>query len=465
MSENAGGIILGQRAGTRAPGGEGSAAGGRAEQDQRKYMHQGYDANGNRWAEQRTSGGNKGKGPSFGDMQDFSASENEGGGRRRRKAHQSPFERGSSNANANQHAGDQFDVNAPAQSNPNAGAAESYDAPPLVPPTGSKEAKAKALQELDDALTNGRGMQADMCLVFNGSPLQFAQKSADVRAPAGTMRSMEAGGQMRMDGQQGAKRGDVFDPTMYHIPADDVKQHFRSAEQHATIKDPKLKDVAQLTASRKSLLPLAVHVDNYHNPFSFPVGVRAKHEPLNQTIKGSSGKFMCVLPPGTGNMNKTIELRSKINAGKICAASHIATEDPSAMWKESGPDAPDVVMVKENSRLHGAIYNLVEGGQVDPIDLGACPVRQLYGGRFLDGVPKAAAMYAVDKMQRVKESTHAKMPNDHMAFTIHPLNYEERWDGTHLSREGFMASNNKDLHEDYLNTPQCVTLGVRMDYL
>lgn len=456
-----GGIVTGSRATARAPGGEGSAAGGRADPDQRQYTHRGYDANGNQWAEQRSSGGRKGKGPSFGDMQDFSASENEGSGRRRRKAHQSPFERGSSSSN--QYAGDQYDVNAPVQ--PNAGAAEHYDVPQLLPAGSSKEAEAQALKELDDALTKEKGMQADMCLTFNGSPLQFAQSSADVRAPAGTTRSKESGGQMRADAQPGARREGTFDPSVYHIPAADVHQNFRSAEQHATIKDQKMRDVATLTASRKSLLPLAVHVDNYHNPFSFPVGIRAKHEPLNTTIKGSSGKFLCVLPPGTGNMNKTIDLRPKINVGRICAASQIATEDPQAMWKESGPDAPDVVMVKENSRLHGAIHKLVVNGQVDPIDLGALPVRQLYGGRFLDGVPKAAAMYAVDKMQRVKESTHAKMPIDHMSFTVHPLNHEERWDGSHLTREGFLASNNRDAHEDYLNTPQCVTLGVRMDYL
>ncbi len=438
--------MMQSRASARAPGGEGSAAGARADAN-RPYNHLGYGPDGQKWSQQRTSGGDKG--PSFRDAQEFS--ESEGGSSRRRK-HQSPFERGSSS----HYAGDQYDVNAsPVSEQPSAGA-------PVTTEDGPSDEKKKknALEGL--SLDNVKGMTADMCLVYHGSPLDFARKSADLRPPAGTVRGEDA--KARGQDAVGARK-ETFNPTVYHIPKEEVQRHWQTPEERAALKDPRIKSMSQMTADRKTMLPLAVHVDSYHNPFSFPVGIRAKHADLNRTVKGSSGKFMCVLPPGTGNAQKTIDLRPKISVEKVHAGANIATQDLNAMWKDSGSDAPDLVMVKENSQLHKAIYRLVRNGQTDPIDLGALPVIQCYGGRYLDGVPKAAAMYAVDKMQRVKESSHAKMPIDDMSFEIHPLNYEERWDGTHLTREGFDARNNKTLHEDYLNTPQCVTVGMRMDYL
>lgn len=414
----------------------------RAEND--RYSVHGYDRNGNKWKQNRQK-------PTYNSMKQY-ASESEGEGsynRPQSREHNSPFSR-SSAAPADEgyeyenYAGgqaDQYDVNEAQHVGRDAGArAGPSSAPVAVPSVDSF-----------DIMTE-RGMSVDFSVPFSGSPFHFANGNAPIAPTADDARTPAS--------------GVVFTPTMFHFNKDTFPQILRAPQRMNGVKAAGAKAIARMTAEQQHVLPLSVAVEEYHNPFSFSVGLRSTHPPLNTISAGRSGQnYMAVLLPGTNQSKRVVDLRENIKVGGIIATASVANEDILRQCKPSGRRAPGVVMVEKDSALYATISAFSKKGKVEPIDLDALPVNTSQGGSFVDGVPKKAADYAIEYLQNIKSSKNGKIPVEAMGFSIHPLNYEERWDGHHMSGAGFDWKNNKQVYEDFMNRPVDLVVNMRMEYL
>lgn len=446
MSDEFGSAVMGSRvrtsnrtSGSRADDAEGS-----------EYTHRGYDRNtGQSWAEQRRTGA--GARATYGEMAGYvSGSGSEANyNRRERQSYKSRFgaEQHGHHAGAQQ---DEF------EENNYAGAEATPDVAAVVPVLTAQE-----LANFD--IANEKGLRHDLVVQFHGAPNQFERKrapvSADVDVESGATRAAS-------EWEARAEQMSSFDPSLCHFEGTALAKQMRAPARMMLLTDKNARAIADVVAAQRCVVPLAVTVRTGHNPFDYPIGIKASHDELNQATTLSGERFMVVLPPGTHDANKRIDLRSGINAPSVCASAAVATEDIRSQYKASGPDAPGFMMVKEGSTLHDAIETFSAGRKFKhPVDFSKLPTSKSAGGNYFDCVPEEAVYYALDQLRKIKGSNHGKLSVDNVSFTVHPCNFEGRWDGPHLSGAGYDKMHNETLYTDFMHRPQSVMVNLELEYL
>jgi len=426
----------GSRANYAAPG----PSGGRADEQVTRH---GYDAHGNRYS--RTTR----RAPTKVDMQNYTGTtDDEARYEAPPREYRSPF--GSSNpgrAPVRSGARDEFDANELA----NLGSISGAAATPSVPaPAPASQAPSK-----DWNIENERGMHAGLCVLFSGSPAQFAAEKAPIKPVD------------KFSGSSEDSKRDTFNPTKMHFSREELVKDLRAPGRTKVLTDEKALLVSKMAAQNDQILPLAVTVRDYHNPFSFPLGVRASHEPLNRVrFNNSAQKYMVVLMPGgTNRADKTIDLRGEVNVNNIHMAACLSEQDISRQFKPSGSKAPDLVMVERDSMLHDSILKLHSAGHIPPIDWNATTDVDTHGGSYVDGIPKDAAMRTIERLQAIQRNKHGKLSVNEVSFTLHPLNFQGRWNNHHLSGASYDQANNSALYEEFMQRPAEVVVNMHLEYL
>ncbi len=444
----------GSRATHKSPVGSSSRA------DSEPAMRHGYDPNGRHHVQphQRSQ-------PTYEKMHDYLSTDNETGYNQQRE-YKSPLapssSRGHASRQSHEDSRDQYDVN---------------DAPDYGRSSGAAAATESAeVPAIGAAISNTwniadeKGMHAHLSVHFSGSPTQFAQGVAQTAPGSASNVPVSATNAPRKRENaavQGTESVD-FVPTKFHFSGQDLQRDLRAPDRAKMLADgSEGKQIAQMVERNKQILPLGVTVEDYHNPFSFPLGLRASHEPLNTVHFGNSPqKYMTVLMPGgTHRSDKTIDLRSTVNVHNMRVAAVLSNEDIGRQCKPSGNRAPGVVMIERDSMLHTAIEKYHKMGRIEPIDWSAVKTLETHGGSFLDGIPVAAAEYAIDQLKTIQRSKNGKVAVDDVSFTVHPLNFMGSWSKHHLSGASYDKDNNSVAYEDFMNRPVDVVVNMKLEYL
>lgn len=422
----------GSRASCSAPG----PSSGRADTQVTRH---GYDANGRRYTRTHSR-----RAPTYGDMHNYTGTTDDEARYDAPKEYRSPFSLG---AQSRAQARDEFDVNDLA----NAGRLSAAPAVDLATSPAAPAAGAKLpLWRIEDE----PGMDAPLTLHFAGSPAQFAAGKASL-APAA-----KSGG---LDDLAGT----TFNPGKVHFSGKELARDLRAPARAKALSDENAKLVSKMAAQNDQILPLAVTVHDYHNPFPFPLGVRSSHEPLNRVrFNNAEQKYMLVLMPGgTTRADRTIDLRPEVNVQNIHMAACLSEQDISRQCKPSGSRAPDLVMVERDSMLHDSILKLHSAGQIPPIDWNATTQVDTHGGSYVDGIPKDAAMRTLERLTAVQRSKHGKLSVNDVSFSLHPLNFRGLWNNHHLSGAGFDQANNAAVYQEFMERPGDVVVNMTLKYL
>lgn len=445
MCDEIGAALGGNRASHNAPGPSGSHTS--------SYECHGYDSKGNKWSKKKTR-----HGASWREMQEYVNSESDGGyNRRDDREHVSPFGRSAPGQSRRDeleyYPDDPYYANDAPDYGLNSGAPASLlDAALAAPPVTAAAQK----DPLEWDITKESGMVIPLSVHFAGSPAQFAAKAAPI-APGRSDR-----------GDRGDSLIDKVkpcDPGVFHFSGKDLHNDLRVPSRTKRISE-EAAQIAQMTQKNKQLLPLGVTVRDYHNPFSFPVGVSSSIPALNTVrFKNSAQKYMIVLMPGSNHSGAIIDLRPDVDVGRIRMAACLTNEDITAQCRPSGNRAPGLVMVERDSMLHDTIVKLHEDKRITPVDWSATNEVSIYGGTFIDGIPKASAAYALDRLVTIQNSKNGKVSVDDVSFTLHPLNFQGKWDGHHLSGASFEQLHAPEVYTEFMNRAVDVSVNMDLAYL
>lgn len=407
----------------------------------KSYDVHGYDKNGKAW---------KKKNHSFTDMQNYTSGNdsetgyNRRGAEYRTKSHASPFaddRRGNRDYEGDYYSDDNYsnaafeDNNAPDLSGPSGASAKlpEFELPAL----GTSESKSNW------SIRNESGMQLPVSIMFSGAPVHFASLEAPVTRCANA--------QFR-------------NTTVMTFDEKALATSMRSSSKAATLTSAEAVGIAQNAVNNGTIIPLGMHVGSYHNPFSFPVGVRSSHEPLNQIVSRSGQKFMVVLLPGTHNADFHVNVRDTLNQSKLINASRLTDVKPESFMVAQTAGSP-YVLVEKNSMLHSGITVASQRNKCVPVNWNNVKEEPLFNKTYLANIPRAAAEYAIGQIKITAKQNHGSQPLSKVAFSIHPLNFQEKWDGHHLSAAGYDVETAKEAYQDFLNRPVDIVVNGTIEYL
>lgn len=413
-----------------------------ANNNQREYTRYEHDKDGKRWARQGHADRTYSK--MHGYASSGSASETTYNRRYNAKHHPSPLaEKHRDDYGSDSRHYDDMYSNASFEDN----AAADLSAPAAVP----VQSKISPNDTKSWSVRTERGLTHGVTLMFSGAPVHFAAQSAPRRP------------NVHAD-KKSLGEASTFDPTKTDLCPKMLKTCLRSAAKANELSSVVAAGVAQNAARNNAVVPLGIHIGSYHNPFSFPVGVKSKHEALNQTVTRSNEKFMVVLLPGTHNADHHINLRDNLDQARLVNAARLNEVDPASCMMQPTAGSPYVAVVK-GSMLHSGIETAVDKGQCVPVEWNKTKDIEVNGQNYVDRIPRAAAEYAIAQIHKRSKQNHGSIPLKELSFSIHPLNYEEKWDGHHLSGAEYDKTMDADAYVDFLNRPANITVNSTLEYL